>query len=318
MNFSYETDKPLSIITPFRGGGSIRAVLLTFAAVGFTFLAFAQRPAIGQTPVPGDSKESIKVGSVERTFIRYIPKGYDGSTAVPLLVVLHGRGGDAKGMENMTGFSQKADAEKFIVLYPNAVGTPSAWNIGMNPAITADDDGFIKAMVERVEQHLKIDHKRVFVCGFSSGGMMAYRLGGTFPNLFASIGVASGSVGDHLADGTTYTNPAPSRPVPAIVFHGKMDTHVKYDGGSLHVDTLSVADSIKFWTNADGCTGAPTETTKQNGNLVIDDYTNCRGGSEVILRSFGRGTHEWPSLRNNDNFDATEAVWNFFVQHPMP
>lgn len=296
----------------------LRLGRFSILAWGLCFLTLALYPAKAQNRQPGETTQTIKVGGVERSFIRYIPKGYDASKPVPLVFVLHGRGGAAKGMENTTGFNAKAEAENFIVIYPNALGNPSAWNAGLEPSNTADDVGFFIAMLDRLEQNFKIDPKRVFVCGFSSGGVMSYRLGGQYADRIASIGVAAGSVGARMADGTTYTDPVPSRPISAIVFHGKMDTHVKYNGGALHADTLSVADSIAFWTKADGCQKPPTETTKQNGNLVIDDYDRCRAGTEVILRSFGRGTHEWPSLTNNDNFDATEAVWNFFVQHPMP
>lgn len=276
-------------------------------------------PVQGQSS-PGDSVQKINVGGVERTFIRHLPQGYDGSTPVPLVVVLHGRGGNAKEMEQLTGFSHKADAEKFIVVYPNGIGTPTGWGSGIDPTRTTDDVGFIRAMIDRLEHNHKIDPKRIYVCGFSAGAMMTYRLGGELAQRFAAIGVASGTVGAHQSNGTTYTVPSPARPVPAIVFHGKQDTHVPYNGGaaSSGFDPLSVADSIAFWTKADGCNSTPQEKTEQNGNLVVDDYNQCRDGSEVTLYTFANGTHEWPKLSNNDHFDATDAIWQFFVKHPKP
>ncbi|MEP6946709.1 MAG: PHB depolymerase family esterase [Acidobacteriota bacterium] len=318
MNGINAASQPLAIQKTFRNKGSIGTALLPFAVLGLCFLTFGLCPAEAQNRQPGETTQTIKVSGVDRSFIRYIPKGYDASKPVAIVFVFHGRGGNAKGIEKGTGFSKLADTEGFIAIYPSGLGTPSVWNSGIDPTHTEDDTGFFTAMLDRLEKNFKIDPKRVFVCGFSAGAMMSYRLGGQFSDRIAAIGVASGSAGVHLPGGTTWTDPVPSRPISAIVFHGKMDTHVKYNGGSLHADTLSVADSIAFWTKADGCRKSPTETTQQNGNLVIDDYTNCRAGSEIILRSFGTGTHEWPSLTNNDNFDATEVVWKFFVQHPLP
>ncbi len=101
-----------------------------------------------------------------------------------------------------------------------------------------------------------------------------------------------------------------------IAFHGRKDGTIYYDGGGSMVDCLSVADSIKFWVSEDGCVSSPQKTTKPNDNLRIDDYGGCKDGSEVILYTFKNGTHEWPSLQNNDNFSATDSMWEFFVHHP--
>jgi polyhydroxybutyrate depolymerase len=275
-------------------------------------------PPGGQPIHYGASNETIQIKGVTRKFIRYVPRSYDGSKPVPLVVAMHGRGGTAAGFERDTGFNAKADAANFIVLYPSALGNPTAWNSGLEPANTADDVDFIPAMIDQVESHFQIDRKRVFSAGFSSGAVMSYFLAGQFADRFAAVGIASGTAGAKMADGTIKMDPAPSRPVPIIAFHGKKDTHIQYNGGALHYDAVSVADSIRFWTNADGCTGAAATTTKQNGNLIVDDYTHCNGGAEVILHTFVNGTHEWPSLSNNDNFNATDAVWKFFVAHPKP
>src|SRR5689334_16608049 len=108
-----------------------RALMIATLCVALSVIAAAQgkrgmkiekadpeRKTVAQnTPAPGDSVQTITVGGVQRTFIRHIPTGYDGSVPVPLVVVLHGRGGNAKGMEENTGFSAKADAEKFVVIY---------------------------------------------------------------------------------------------------------------------------------------------------------------------------------------------------------
>ena len=292
-----------------------------------------RRPASNPKPVqggvsrqnsvtPGDSRQSIQWGGLERTFLLHIPTGYDGSTPLPLVFVLHGAGGSGTSMENLTGFSAKADAEKFIVVYPNGTGSPQMWATGMSPHpySTADDVGFIRALVNKLEHDLKVDPKRVFCCGFSMGAMMTYRLAAEMSNRFAAVGVASGTIGTKQPDGTVYKISNPAHPVPVIAFHGKQDHTVGYDGGGTYHGqpdyVLPVADSIAFWVNADGCNSSPHKTSGQNGNLTRDDYNHCQGTNEVILFTFVNGTHEWPALSNNDNFNATNAVWEFFVHHP--
>jgi hypothetical protein len=67
---------------------------------------------------------------VLRTYWLHVPPSYDGSEAVPLVMVLHGSTGfsliypfsffRSSWMENYSEFSKKADEKGFIVLYPNA------------------------------------------------------------------------------------------------------------------------------------------------------------------------------------------------------
>lgn len=268
--------------------------------------------------IPGDSNQSINVGGQMRTYILHIPPGYNSSTPVPLVLVLHGMGGSAESFKDKTGMSAKADRENFIVVYPNALGHPSVWNSNLSDLSSngVDDVGFIRALIDKLEHDLRIDQRRIYCSGFSSGAIMSYLLGAKLSHRLAAIGIASGTVGNKADDGSIRKIPAPSEPVPVIAFHGRKDGTIFYDGGGSMVNCLSVAESIKFWVNADGCAASPQEASRQNGDLIIDDYGGCRDGSEVTLYSFRKGTHEWPTLQNSDDFSATDAIWKFFVSHP--
>ena len=266
----------------------------------------------------GDSDQSITVAGLTRTYILHVPPSYNASTRLPLVFVLHGRGGTAASIENSSGMSAKADQENFIAVYPAALGDPSVWNTNLSDFSSngVDDVRFIRALLDKLENDLRIDRRRIYSCGLSSGAIMSYLLGAKLSDRLAAIGIASGTVGNRAPDGSIRIIPSPSDPVPVIAFHGKKDGTIYYDGGGSLVDCLSVADSIKFWVNADGCASSPQKTTEQNGNLIIDDYGVCKDGSEVTLYTFINGTHEWPRLQNNDKFSATDAMWKFFVNHP--
>jgi polyhydroxybutyrate depolymerase len=266
--------------------------------------------------IVGDSNKSITVDGVARSYILHIPPGYNSSTHLPLVFVLHGMGGTAESIEKKSGMSAKADQKNFIVVYPNATEHPSVWNTNFNDVSSkgVDDVGFIRALMDKLEHDLRVDRRRIYSCGLSSGANMSYLLEATLPDRLAAIGIASGTVGTK-ADNSFHIIPAPSEPVPVIAFHGKNDNTIPYDGGG-RWDSLSVAYSIKFWVDADGCASSPQKTTKQNGNLIIDDYGGCKDGSEVILYTFMNGKHEWPTLQNDDKFCATDAMWKFFVNHP--
>jgi len=216
--------------------------------------------------------------------------GYNGSARLPLVFVLHGMGGSGKSIEQTTGMSAKADQENFIVVYPNGVGHPIVWNAGLTDISHngADDVGFIRAVMDKLEHDLRIDKNRIYCCGFSSGAIMSYLLGAKLSHRLAAIGIASGTVGN-TASGSVRIIPDPSEPVPVIAFHGRQDHTIYYNGGG-NFANLPVADSIAFWVKADGCALPPLETTRQQGDLKIDDYNICHDGSEVVLYSYKYGT----------------------------
>jgi polyhydroxybutyrate depolymerase len=286
-------------------------------ACGLTILVTNPLPS-ENVPPAGDSLQSINVGGVKRVYRLHIPKGYNSAQAVPLVLVLHGRGGDSIGIEKLTRMDAKADAEKFIAVFPDALGQPTVWYAGLSPVGKSDDLGFFRALLDKLESTLNIEKHRIYCCGFSSGAVMSYRLGTEFSDRFAAIGVAAGTVGVKQPDGSVRKIPPPAHPVSIIAFHGKKDAVIYYNGGGVHQDCLSVAESIAFWVRADGCSQSPQRATEQNGNLIIENYNRCQDGHDITLYTFANGTHEWPTLQNNSRFSATDAMWEYFVKHPKP
>src|SRR5262245_525856 len=61
-------------------------------------------PPSGPALKPGTYNQKIMSGGAARTYILHVPPGYDGSQALPLVLVLHGFGGNAASMVKLTGF----------------------------------------------------------------------------------------------------------------------------------------------------------------------------------------------------------------------
>src|SRR5579884_3556132 len=72
--------------------------------------------------VPINLYSRLAFEGAARKYLVHLPAAYDGSAATPLLVVLHGGGGDIGFAVRMFGFNEKADKEGFIVAYPNGSG----------------------------------------------------------------------------------------------------------------------------------------------------------------------------------------------------
>ena len=86
----------------------------------------------------------------------HLPIGYNGSSDIPLIVAMHGGFGNAYSIENQSQLSVKADAENFIVVYPEGVTggvfNISSWNAGWccgyASSSNVDDVGFIDALLD--------------------------------------------------------------------------------------------------------------------------------------------------------------------------
>jgi polyhydroxybutyrate depolymerase len=274
---------------------------------------------VGTPMKSGDYDQSMVSGGVTRTYILHIPPGYDGMKALPLVFVLHGRGGTGKSMIG-TGMSVRADQANFIVVYPDGTGDPSGWNSGLNEdsRIPVDDVGFFKAMIDKFKKELGVDPTRVYAAGFSGGAIMTYRLGAELTDQFAAIAVVEGAMANKQQDGTWLTIPNPSGPLPVIIFHGQKDTHIPYNGGQGNgggkVFSTPVTDAVNSWVKDDGCTDTPKTATVGGGNVTWQDYVGCTAGSEVAFYTIANGEHAWPTIQHN-GISATIQIWEFFSKH---
>jgi polyhydroxybutyrate depolymerase len=266
-----------------------------------------------------DHDGTIVVDGRTRNYFVHTPAGYTGKTPLPLVFVLHGATESAENVERLSRMSLKADAENFLVVYPTGSGRLKnipTWNSGaccgyaMENKI--DDVGFMRALLEKVENDYSVDPKRVYATGISNGGMMSYRLACELSDKFAAISPVEGA--QDLAC-------HPTSPVSVIVFHGTADHLVPFDGGSTPYQMgsirsdASVADTVAFWVNFNAC--APTPKHVATDEVHTDIYSGCRAGSAVALYAIQGGHHMWPgtSLSNND-IPATDLMWTFFKDHP--
>jgi len=160
-----------------------------------TAASFAACAGSTDSAIHGE-RQTLVHGGIERHYVvRVPPDAIQTTAAVPLVLVLHGGGGNAEVTERMTGFSHKAAREGFIVVYPEGTGGFTrkllTWNAGhccgyaMEQKI--DDVGFISVLLHKLIQEYPVDSARIYVTGMSNGGMMTHRLGIELSDRFAAI-----------------------------------------------------------------------------------------------------------------------------------
>lgn len=180
--------------------------------------------------------ETIEVNGTTRQYQIFIPSGYNPDHPSPLLLGLHGAGGDAGQFRRSSGFDAVAEAQNFIVVYPDGMGTLKyafhTWNSGEIPKRTANDVEFLVTLIGYLQAHYRINASQIYMVGHSNGAMMTYRMAGEHADLFAAIATVAGSVGSHEARTTTeYLIPTPIVPLKVIHVHGTDDQMVLFEGG---------------------------------------------------------------------------------------
>ena len=263
----------------------------------------------------GDYEREIDFDGRTRTYHLYVPESYDGTVAVPLVFDFHGYSSNAGQQRLLSGMTTKADEEGFVTVHGEGIGGLQSWNggacCGDAASMDADDVGLVRAILEEVAADVCIDRRRVFATGMSNGGFLSHRLGCEASDIIAAIAPVAGVIGIPQDECT------PGRPVPVMHFHGTNDTLVPYGGGGA-TGSPSVPDTIAGWRTRDGCTDTST-TTFDMGDSTCEAWSECDGGSEVILCTVENGGHWWPGgPGSTSNVDATDSMWDFFVRHPMP
>lgn len=290
------------------------------------FAALAVLAVLATGAAAADIEHNLLFQGQLRSYRLHLPDAGTPGVALPLVMALHGGGGNARNIERTSGLSDIADREGFAVVYPNGSGRLRhallTWNAGncCGRALDeqADDVGFLNAVLDDVIRRQPIDSRRIYVTGMSNGGMMAYRFGCEAAGRLAAIAPVAGAMNVACA---------PAVPLSVIAFHGAADQHVLYEGGSpgknrdshSRVDT-AVKDTMAFWRTFNGCAAHAVETEAE---VTTDIWSNCRAGTAVELNTLEGFGHAWPggrqgSPRGDDptsSIEASEVMWQFFSRH---
>ncbi len=275
----------------------------------------------------GLSTHAVTVGTRNRSYaVRVPPRRLLRASvpvAWPLVIVLHGSAGDAGAIEQMSAMDSLADANLFLVAYPNGTGGefnlyPPDWNAGTCCGgayrDNVDDLGFITALIAQMSAKVPVDPRRVYVAGFSAGGRMAYHVGCQLSATIAAIGVVSGSLVDDAC--------VPTKGVPLFAVHGTDDPEVAFDEpapppiGVVPLLAGNLPPAVQYWTALNKCTAGTNLTVSLS--VVRTVFTACPNG-EVQFYAVRGGSHGWPggpvdpgSQPPMNELKASVLMWQFF------
>lgn len=269
---------------------------------------------------------SINVNGTTRHYDVHVPENISGSVGV--VVSLHGASNDYDN--GRVYFNDIANAEqntdkRFVVVYPRGLmrnlrgGTERGWESYTEN--NTEDVDFFKAIVNNLNQEFdgqfSVDMNRVYLAGFSNGGMMAYKAAhqaGDFFKAFASVG------GYPVNESHLFH--AGKQPTPFIHIQGNADGIFPNSTYPLDViaHNMVYRNGAKFnpWTDdayekSDGNMVISPKDSEGNDIIEKDCHAAIPGGAAYYMYKVAGMDHTWTYDWNNDGSDDVAAtIWKFF------
>ncbi|RZL90076.1 MAG: PHB depolymerase family esterase [Variovorax sp.] len=264
-----------------------------------------------------------------RRYRLYRPPGIQFGERLPLMVMLHGCGQDAKTFATSTRMNSIAARERFMVLYPeqDRISNPQGcWNwFDTSSGRAYGEVALIMNAIDQASLMYAADRTRVAVAGLSAGASMAALLVTRHPDRFKAVvmhsGIPPGTAHSTMsALGAMYghraTKPLVARPVamaaswpPLMVIHGGVDRTVAPSNG---------VAAVQVWAAAAGAVSGKPRLV-QRGNRYATNVTDFkRKGSTVatLVDVTGLG-HAWSGGAARQLFsdglgpDASRMIWTF-------
>lgn len=293
----------------------------------------ALKPAIERhkpPPGPGDWIAGAAMGAAGmRRFRLYRPPGVAFGERLPLMVMLHGCGQDARSFALSTRMNRVAARERFLVLYPEQdrlANAQGCWNwFDTSSGRAYGEAALIMKAIDQVCLFYPVDRTRIALAGLSAGASMAALLVARHPERFKAVvmhsGIPPGTAHSTVTaigamHGHRATRPLPATPLamaaawpPLMVIHGGVDRVVSASNGRA---------AAQVWADAAGAAPTPQRSVQrgQRYAMAVTDFKR-RGATVATLVEVDRLGHAWSGGAANQPFsdrlgpDASRMAWAF-------
>lgn len=266
------------------------------------------------------------------------------TTAVPLIVMLHGCAQTAAEFAEGSRMNQLGESKGFGVLYPQQtvrMNPQRCWHWYKKPVQHGKGEAaLIAALISQVVARHGFDPTRIYLAGISAGAAMAQIVGLHYPDLIAAVGLHSapafGVAHDAASAFSVMQNGGPATApidadalrmaapdglkIPAILIQGLNDSVVR---------PVNLARLEEQFCQMNGLTQSQRQPIERHAAgkstraANAFDTVDYRVGKQTLLRVcqiFGL-QHAWSGGDAAQRFnerkgpDASRMMWNFFSKH---
>ena len=246
-------------------------------------------PAQNALPA-GLERVELAVDGVSRMALVYAPPSAK-TNRTSVVFGFHGKGGTAAAAARE--FAMNREWPEAISVYMQALNTPgrfidfegkqSGWQLRRGDQGDRDLK-FFDALLVRLKQDYKVDEKRVYALGLSSGGYFTFLLWSTRGEVLTAVAPAASEAADNL--------PA-LKPKPVLFVAGVKDQRVKYEW---------MRTTMHAVRRLNGCAA---EGSSCGEHCML--FPSASG--TPVVEFVHPGGHEYPR-------GANAAIARFFKEHP--
>jgi polyhydroxybutyrate depolymerase len=197
------------------------------------------------------------------------------------------------------------------VAYPDAV--TGDWAEGCNCSAAdlagVNDTGFVRLLIQQVDDEYGVDRSRVYAAGYSAGGLFTHRLACEMGDEFAAIASVVAPMSLPLS-----LTCIPALPVSVLGIQGTEDEVFPFDGNG---EVLGASETIKAWADRNNCPDTaeishPPDLVDDGTTVAVERYRPCDSSTESTLIGVTGGVHAWTL---SAEFETALIITAFFLEH---
>ncbi len=274
--------------------------------------------------------ETILVDNQLRESLVYLPCNFNSEDDYkrPLVIVLHGARLTGKIAKAVTKFDELACKKNFLVAYPDALN--KQWNdgrgYGFTPSYFVNDDKFILRLAKILQEKYNTNPKKVYLVGYSSGGMLAQKIAMQSAEKIAGIGIVAATMPTMQYN----LQLKPNQPMPVVMINGTHDHAFPWRGGNTSIlgvkvgSVIPVKTMLQYWLSANGGIKEEqpldNEIMNEGEEIEVKNYITNKN-TQVTLFKINGGGHTWPGGsvpftyipflgKQVKSLNAAEVIWN--------
>ncbi|NUP88581.1 MAG: dienelactone hydrolase family protein [Candidatus Sumerlaeia bacterium] len=260
-------------------------------------LLLMSSPIVAQPISPGPQARVLSAtwdGS-DQPYNLFVPSAHASGEALPLLVVLHGKGATWESWFAATNVCDWAEQEGLIVLAPHGRGDWFYRGPGEQDVLDA---------IAEVQRLCRVDPDRISLMGHSMGGWGAWYLGCTHPDRFATVIPMSGWAPLDLLPNARHLAP--------LIIHGDADEVVPPSGSreaSRVLTELGIGHRLTIAPGV-GHESSLISTVLPLAGEHLRTRRRVERPREITLRaaSPARGRSHWLAIRDTGHFPNTAGI----------
>ena len=282
-------------------------------AIGSAALGLVQPPSHAQEK-PNDTKPRVekktydfKDAGKEMEYALFVPSGYDEAKKSPLVIALHGLGGNPQQFLRTRGLTEQAEKRGYLVAAPMGFNEKGWYGVrGLKgPRMEPENLGELSEkdvmnVLALVKKEYRIDPDRVYLMGHSMGGGGTWHLGMKYEEEWAALAPIAPAI-----FGRDPKDLEKIKAMPVMLVQGDKDTLVPVAGARRWAEQMKKLEMTHEYIEVAG--GTHGSVVAENVPKIFEFFDQHKRTAKQAIPDY-RPVAGWPQLPPGLELGAVSAV----------